>query len=75
MNTDVVSNASCNDGFGEQARQVGQEDVQNGITSCWLLVGLVKSKVVDFVEEGAADILGVTISHDTLVFPDYVRKS
>ena len=48
VNTDVVSKASCNDGFGEQARQVGQEDVQNGITSCWLLVGLVKSKAVSY---------------------------
>ena len=33
----VVSKAWYDGGFGDQAWPVGQEDVQDGITSCWLV--------------------------------------
>ena len=70
----MISKAWYDGGRGDRAGPVGQEDVQECISSCWLLFALVKSMVVDFVEEGAADLLGLTISHDKLVFPVDVRK-
>ena len=60
--------------FCDQAEPVGQEDVQDCITSCLLFGGLVKSKVVDFVEKEVANLLRVTISHNMSVFPVDVRK-
>ena len=40
--------------FCDPAGPVGQEGVKDCNTSFWLLVGLVKSKVVDFVQECTA---------------------
>ena len=73
----MVSKAWYDGGFGDQAWPVGQEDVQACITSRWLSVGLAESMVIDFVEEGVANLWGrggTTIFHDTLVFPVDVRK-
>ena len=44
----MVSKAWYDGGHGAQAEPVGQEDAQDRITFCWLLVGSVKFKVVDF---------------------------
>lgn len=57
------------------AAPVGRKDVPNYLTSCCLFVGLVESKVIDFAEEGVADLLGVIISrvmcYTTTVAPGY----